>query len=63
MDWTTPRTDYQKPDYERVRQARNLRVEGKTLEEIGAALGVSRQRAWQILRTPLPEEQPTTEAA
>lgn len=36
---------------ERRALARRLRDEGKTFEEIGAALGVSRQRAFFLVRS------------
>lgn len=35
-------------DLRRYKKVLQLRAEGKRFEEIGAAIGVSRQRAWQI---------------
>lgn len=53
MDQTTPNTAYQKmleQAPQRRAKALELHQQGRTMEEIGTALGVSRQRASQLVK-------------
>lgn len=53
MDKTTPNTAYQKMLDEapkRRAKAVEMHEQGKTMDEIGKALGISRQRASQIIQ-------------
>lgn len=46
------RDDYLRKFYERRRLARKMRARGLSCSSIGKRLGVSRQRAWQLLNQP-----------
>lgn len=42
------RDDYLRQFYERRRQVKKYRARGLSYSKVGAKLGVSRQRAWQL---------------
>lgn len=46
------RADYLRQFYERRRQALKMRARGLSCAKIGKRLGISRQRAWQLLSKP-----------
>lgn len=45
------RDDYLRQFYERRRRARKMRARGLSFSKIGKQLGISRQRAWQLLHS------------
>jgi transcriptional regulator with XRE-family HTH domain len=47
-----------KPNLERRKQARELRRQGKTFQQIGDQLGVSHQAAWQLVNGRQGERRP-----
>lgn len=46
------RDDYLRQFYERRRQVKKYRARGLSYSKVGAKLGVSRQRAWQLDKQP-----------
>lgn len=46
------RADWLRQFYERRRQVKKYRARGLSYSKVGAKLGVSRQRAWQLDKQP-----------